>query len=74
MVFRLTQDQLRKNLFLALKGNNNDGNKFISHAFTNGASCVATSSINKKYKKTIKIKNSDSFLRQFAKFKRNKSS
>jgi len=66
-----TRSIKKKNLFLALKGNNNDGNKFISHAFTNGASCVATSSINKKYKKkTIKIKNSDSFLRQFAKFKR----
>ena len=50
-----TRSIKKKNLFLALKGNN-DGNKFISHAFTNGAS-VATSSINKKYKKTIKIKN-----------------
>ena len=57
----------KHNLFLALRGKNNDGTKFIQDALKKGAGCVLTSlPINKKNKKIIKIKNSISFLNKFA--------
>ena len=43
----------KDNLFLALKGNKNDGNKFISNAIKKGASIVITSKNNKNKKKNI---------------------
>ena len=63
-----------KNLFLALKGKNNNGSNFIKEAFKNGASCAVTSSKIKEKKNIIKVKNSISFLNHFAKLKRDYSS
>ncbi len=64
--------QLKKdNLFLAIKGKNNDGNKFISKAIKKGASYIVSSKKNyKNKKKLIKVDNSITFLNQFANFKR----
>ena len=64
----------KNNLFLALKGKNEDGSKFIQDALKKGARYVFTSlPIKKKNKKIIKIKNSISFLNNFAKLKREHS-
>ena len=64
----------KDNLFLAIKGKKNDGNKFIMDAFKNGAICAASSSIIKKNKKKIiKVTNAISFLNLFAKLKRKHS-
>ena len=65
----------KDNLFLALKGKKNDGNKFIYEALKKGAGCVITSSnIVKFNKKIIKVDDTISFLNHFAKLKREKSS
>jgi MurE/MurF fusion protein len=58
------------NLFLAIKGNNNDGNKFISEAKKKGAGCIVSAYNIKKDKKIIKTKNTILFLNNFAKLKR----
>ena len=64
----------KNNLFLTIKGKNNDGSKFISHALKKGAKYIVSSKVIKKYrKKTIKVKNEVTFLNQFAKFKRKSS-
>ncbi len=64
----------KDNLFLAIKGKKNDGNKFINRVLKKGAGCVATPlNVKKKNKKIIKIKNSILFLNQFAKLKRENS-
>ena len=64
----------KNNLFLTIKGKNNDGNKFISDALKKGAKYIVSSKSIKKYKKkTIKVKNEISFLKQFAKLKRKNS-
>ncbi len=69
-----TRSLKKNNLFLAIKGKKNDGNKFIYEAFKKKAGCVITSSkIQKKNKKIIKVKNTISFLSHFAKLKRKKS-
>jgi MurE/MurF fusion protein len=61
----------KNNLFITIKGKNNDGNKFIDYALKKGAGCVITSSIAKKInKKIIKVKKPSLFLNQFAKIKR----
>ena len=63
------------NLFFAIKGKVNDGNNFIRKAIKKGAGCIVTSSKVKNYTdKIIKVKNSISFLNNFAKFKRDLSS
>ncbi len=62
------------NLFLAIRGKSNNGNKFINVAFRKGASCVVTDSASQYRKRVIKIKNSISFLKYFAKIKRENSS
>ncbi len=63
------------NLFLAIKGKKTDGNKFINTALKKGAGCIISSKISKKNnKKIIKVKNSMSFLKNFAKLKRELSS
>ncbi len=59
------------NLFLAIKGKKSDGNQFVYNAIKKGAGCAITTSNYKKInKKIIKVKNSISFLNQFAKLKR----
>ena len=62
------------NLFLTIKGKNNDGNKFIPEALKKGARYIVSSKVLRKYsKKTLKVKNEILFLNQFAKFKRQNS-
>ena len=64
----------KNNLFLTIKGKNNDGSKFIPKAIKKGAKYIVSSKVLKKYKKkTIKVKNEISFLNQFAKLKRKNS-
>ncbi len=66
-----SRDVKKDNLFLAFKGKNNDGNKFISKALRKGASYVVSSKNNKNNKnKIIKVDNSITFLNKFAKLKR----
>ncbi len=64
----------KENLFLAIKGKKNNGNKFIKKAFKKGAACAVTDYSQKNEKRIIKVKNSISFLRSFAKLKRENSS
>ena len=64
----------KDNLFLALKGKKTDGSSFFNTAIKKGAGCIITSSnVKKNNKKIIKVKNTISFLNQFAKEKREKS-
>ena len=61
----------KDNLFLAIKGKNNNGNQFIYKAIKNGANYVISSKSNKKFKnKIIKVDNCISFLNKFANLKR----
>ena len=64
----------KDNLFLAIKGKKNNGNKFIRDAFRKGASCVVTDSSKNSGNKIIKVKNSKIFLNSFSKLKRESSS
>ncbi len=64
----------KNNLFLAIRGKNNDGNQFIKKAIQKGASFAITSNSKKNLnKKIIKVKNVNNFLNGFAKIKREKS-
>jgi len=64
----------KNNLFLTIKGKNNDGSKFVPNALKNGAKYIVSSKVIKKYKKkTIRVKNEITFLNQFAKLKRENS-
>jgi MurE/MurF fusion protein len=64
----------KNNLFLTIKGKNDDGNKFIPDALKKGCKYIVSSKVIKKYKsKTIKVKNEITFLNKFAKFKREHS-
>ncbi len=59
------------NLFLTIKGKNNDGSKFISKALKRGASYIVSSKKFKKFKKKIiYVNNEISFLNNFASKKR----
>ena len=61
----------KNNLFLTIKGENNDGIKFIPDALKKGAKYIISSKVFKKYrKKTVKVKNEILFLKDFAKLKR----
>ena len=64
----------KNNLFLTIKGKNNDGSKFIPHALNKGARYIVSSKVEKKYRnKTLKVKNEILFLNKFAKLKRDSS-
>jgi len=66
-----SRDVKKNNLFLTIKGRNNDGNHFISKAIKKGASYIVSPTRSKKNKKKlIKIDNSITFLNKFAKIKR----
>ena len=66
-----SRDIKKDNLFLAIKGKNNDGNQFISKAIKKGARYIVSSKSNKKHKKKIiKVENPISFLNKFARLKR----
>ena len=65
---------IKKNdLFLAIRGKNNNGNDFIKDAFRKGAACVVSDDKKIFGKKIIKVNNSISFLNSFAKSKRENS-
>ncbi len=69
-----SRDVKKENIFLAIKGKNNDGNKFIPQAIKKGAKIIITSKKNKRFKnKTIKVNNEFNFLNQFALHSRNNS-
>ena len=61
------------NLFLAIKGKINDGNKFTKEAIKKGAGCVISSVSGEKNKKIIYVKDTILFLNRFAKLKRENS-
>ena len=64
----------KNNIFLTIKGKNNDGTKFIPKALEKGAKYIISSHIDKKYRsKTIVVKNEIDFLNNFASLKRNSS-
>ncbi len=66
-----SRDIRKDNLFLAIKGKNNDGNKFIAIAIKKGASYVISSNKNKNNSsKIITVNNPINFLNNFAKLKR----
>ena len=61
----------KNNLFLTIKGKNNDGKEFISQALKKGAKFIVSSSKNRKFKnKIINVKNEINFLNNFASKKR----
>ena len=69
-----TRTLKKGNLFLALKGKNQDGNKFSHNALKRGANYVVSSTrIKEKNKKIIIVKNTIDFLNKFAKLKRDLS-
>ena len=69
-----TRTLKKNNIFLTIKGKNNDGVKFISEALKKGASYIISSSKIKKNKsKTIKVNSEVSFLNYYASRKREKS-
>ena len=66
-----SRDVKKENLFLAIKGKNNDGNNFIAKAIKKGASYIISSKNYKdKRKKIIKVNNTTTFLNHFAREKR----
>ena len=70
-----TRSIKKDDLFLTVKGKKKNGDKFINEALKKEAGCVITSSkVKNKNKKILKVKNTISFLNQFAKLKRDRSS
>ena len=62
------------NLFLTIEGKNQDGTKYIPKAIKKGAQHIISSRSPKKFKmKTIKVKNEEKFLNDFAFKKRDAS-
>ncbi len=62
------------NIFLTLKGKNNDGIKFIPKALKKGAKYIISSKqIHNNKKKVLKTKNEIKFLKSFAYLKRDKT-
>ena len=67
---RINSQEVKKNdIFFAIKGRKNDGNKFINQAFKNKASVVVVNSIQKKFEinRQIKVKDTLKFLTDTAK-------
>ena len=52
---------IKKNLFIAIRGKNNDGHKFIKEACLKGASACVVSQKNCKISKNKKIKVQDTY-------------
>ena len=64
----------KDNLFLTIKGKNNNGAKFVTKALKKGAKYIVSSqNIKKQKNKTIKVKNEIKFLNKYASKKREKS-
>ena len=70
-----SKETKRDNLFVAIKGKNTDGHKYVNEAISNGASyCVVEKMIkNINKNKLIKCKNTKAFLNKLAINKRKKS-
>jgi murE/murF fusion protein len=67
---RINSKEVKKDdIFFAIKGNKNDGNKFISEAFNKKASIAIVNKISKKnnLKHQIKVRDSLNFLTQSSK-------
>ena len=61
----------KNNLFVALRGKNHNGNKFVNNAKKNGASlCIGT--LKRKQKKYVQVNNTLKFLEKLALLKRKK--
>ena len=61
----------KQNIFLTLKGKNNDGIKFIPYVIKKGINYIISSKKNKKYeRKIIRVKDEIKFLNNFAFLKR----
>ena len=61
----------KDNLFLTIKGKNNNGAKFVTKALKKGAKYIVSSqNIKKQKNKTIKVKNEIKFLNKYASKKR----
>ena len=60
------------NIFVAIKGKNKDGHNYISEAIKRSASfCAISKNVKNSYKeKLIKVKNTNSFLKKIAFYKR----
>ena len=64
----------KNNLFLTIKGKNNDGLNFVPQALKKGAKYIISSKILKNYKKNmIKVENEFMFLKKYAQLKRSYS-
>ncbi len=64
----------KNNIFLTIKGKNNNGAKFVSEALKKGGKYIVSSKNIEKYKRrTIKVDNVLNFLDNFASQKREKS-
>ena len=65
----------KNNMFIAIKGKNDDGHKYLEEALKKGASyCVVSDKKRKeKNRKLIKVSNTKSFLNKLAFLKREKS-
>jgi murE/murF fusion protein len=58
---RINSKEIKKNdIFFAIKGKKNDGNKFISEAFKKKASIAVVNKIEKKINISRQIKSKDS--------------
>ena len=67
---RINSQEVKKNdIFFAIKGKKNDGNKFVNQAFKNKASIVVLNRVQNKFEinKQIKVKNTLKFLTDAAK-------
>ncbi len=65
----------KNNLFLTIKGKNNDGVKFAGKALKRGAKYIVSSRNIKNFKnKTIKVSSEINFLKKFSSLKRKNSS
>jgi len=72
---RINSKEVNKNdIFFAIKGKKNDGNKFIGEAFKNKASLVVVNKIQNKFesKRQIKVRNTLKFMTEISKvFRKN---
>ena len=67
---RINSKEVNKNdIFFAIKGKKNDGNKFIGEAFKNKASLVVVNKVQNKFnsKRQIKVRNTLKFMTEISK-------
>ncbi|MEZ4936270.1 MAG: UDP-N-acetylmuramoyl-tripeptide--D-alanyl-D-alanine ligase [Crocinitomicaceae bacterium] len=68
-----TRNILKNDVFIALKGENFDGNLYCQQALANGAKfCISDDKCNENLKDTFIVENSLTFLQELANYKRNK--